>query len=257
MNFGNGNINIYTNCPLFRSLAKNDLYYSSFVNRGLVRTAKRGDYEAIAVDIYHRLLSFFSLEPSLQEIYHSISARWKDQFVVGMQIRVGIGNSAFSDNCKFLFNDDIQKFIYYAEYYSNRTSKQPIWFISTDSPSVEDMFKKRYKDRIFTLDSLPMRHTKTLAYNYYDPAVQRAILDNYLLSRSNLLITTAWSSFGEMAVGRMDSGSTILITRSDPIKDPPPLVPITHTSLSWNCLLKICIYEIFWIFRCPPKHLLI
>ena len=91
MNFGNGNINIYTNCPLFRSLAKNDLYYSSFVNRGLVRTAKRGDYEAIAVDIYHRLLSFFSLEPSLQEIYHSISARWKDQFVVGMQIRVGIG----------------------------------------------------------------------------------------------------------------------------------------------------------------------
>ena len=155
------------------------------------------------------------------------------------------------------FFDDIQKFIYYAEYYSNRTSKQPIWFISTDSPSVEDMFKKRYKDRIFTLDSLPMRHTKTLAYNYYDPAVQRAILDNYLLSRSNLLITTAWSSFGEMAVGRMDSGSTILITRSDPIKDPPPLVTINHTSLSWNCLLKICIYEIFWIFRCPPKHLLI
>ena len=107
------------------------------------------------------------------------------------------------------------------------------------------------------VSSLPMRHTKTLAYNYYDPAVQRAILDNYLLSRSNLLITTAWSSFGEMAVGRMDSGSTILITRSDPIKDPPPLVTINHTSLSWNCLLKICIYEIFWIFRCPPKHLLI
>lgn len=229
-NFGDGNINIYTNCPLFRSLAKNDMYYESFVNRGLVRTAKRGDYKAIADDIYYRLLNFFSLEASLQEVYQNISAKWKDQYVIGMQIRVGIGNSAFTDNCKFLFADDIRTFIYYAEYYSKRTSRRPLWFISTDSPFVENMFKMQYGDRIFILDSLPMRHTKTLAYNYYDPAVQRAILDNYLLSRSDLLITTAWSSFGEMAVGRMDSGSTILVTRSDPIKDPPPLVYFNRTS---------------------------
>ena len=50
--FGTGNINVITNCPIYMSLAKNDLYYDVFVNTGLVRTAKRGDYPLIASEIY-------------------------------------------------------------------------------------------------------------------------------------------------------------------------------------------------------------
>lgn len=222
--FGEKNINVITNCPLFASLAKNDLYYDAFVSRGLVRTAKRGDYSAISEDIYHRLLNFFSLSPYLESRLLNITETWSDRYVIGMQIRVGLGNSAFLDNCKFLFMDDIETFIHYAEYFTNRTSLQPLWFISTDSPSVESMFSERYGNITFFLSDLPMMHTKILAYNFNEPAVNRAILDNCLLSQSDLLITTAWSSFGEMAVGRMAKGETIMITRGDSIVDPPPVV---------------------------------
>lgn len=222
--FGDKNINVITNCPLFASLAKNDLYYDEFVSRGLVRTARRGDYNAIAADIYYRLLNFFSLQPSLQSRLDNVTRLWSDRFVIGMQIRVGLGNSAFIDNCKFLFMDDIDTFIHYAEYYTNRTSLRPLWFISTDSPNVENLFVKRFGNITLFLSDLPMMHTKVLAYNFNEPAVNRAILDNYLLSRSNLLITTAWSSFGEMAVGRMTKGDTIMVTRGDRIIDPPPVI---------------------------------
>lgn len=221
--FGEGNINVHTNCPLFRSLAKNDLYYSEFVNRGLVRTARRGDYEGIAWDIYHRLLNFIHLEPSLQRKYDNITKDWANRFVIGMQIRVGLGNGAFIDNCKFLFMSDLLTFEHYANFYTNRTLLKPLWFISTDSAEVEGILYDKYPDRVLFLSELPMKHTKELAYRKFEPAVQRAILDNYLLSRSNLLITTSWSSFGEMALGRMEKGKHIAITRSDPIVDPPPI----------------------------------
>ena len=221
--FGTGNINVITNCPIYMSLAKNDLYYDVFVNTGLVRTAKRGDYPLIASEIYYRLLNFFSLEPSLQAKFDSVLQKWENRYVVGMQIRVGISNSAFVDNCKFLFFSDVSTFIHYADYYSNRTTLKPLWFVSTDSPDVENLIMKKYPDRAFFLSELPMKHTGTLAYDFFEPSVQRAILDNYLLSKSNLLLTTAWSSFGEIAVGRMTNGSTIMITRSDPIKSPPPI----------------------------------
>lgn len=72
--------------------------------------------------MYYRLLNFFSLESSLQTKLDSVTSKWKDRYVVGLQIRVGLGNSAFLDNCKFLFMDDIKTFVYYADYYSNRTS---------------------------------------------------------------------------------------------------------------------------------------
>lgn len=223
--FGKGNINVHTNCPIFRSLAKNDLYYSEFVNRGLVRTAAKGDYEAISWEIYHRLLHFIQLEDSLQKKFDNITKSFKDRFVVGMQIRVGLGNGAFVDNCKFLFMSDIQTFVHYANYYTNQTTRKPLWFVSTDSAEVERILYDQYSDRVLFLSELPMKHTKSLAYKKFEPAVQRAILDNYLLSQSDLLITTAWSSFGEMALGRMERGSHIMITRSDPILHPPP----THT----------------------------
>lgn len=248
--YGEKNLNIFTNCPLYTSLAKNDLYYDEFVKRGLVRTAKRGDYDKIIEELYFRLLNFFSLEPSLQSKSESISKDWDNRYVIGMQIRVGIGNSAFSDNCKFLFKSDIRTFVHYAEYYSNQTKKEPLWFVSTDAPDVEFMFKTTYGKRVFTISDLPMKHTKVLAYSYKDPGVQRAILDNYLLSKSDLLITTAWSSFGEMALGRMSKGSTILITRGDPIMDPPPIVSFDRNK---NCTMldvfdnKLCM-ELMRVF---------
>ena len=207
------------------------MYYEDFVNRGLIRTAHRGDYKTIASEIYYRLLNFFTLEDSLQEKLDSIMRQWKDHYVVGLQIRVGLGNSAFLDNCKFLFERDIDTFIYYAQYYSNRTSLKPLWFVSTDSPKVEEELTKKYPQYVFSIKDLPLKHTKSLVYQYSEPASQRAILDNYLLSHSDLLLTTAWSSFGEIALGRMDSGNTIMITRSDPIFNPPPLVKFNRTEI--------------------------
>lgn len=228
--FGEENINVFTNCPLYTSLAKNDLYYDAFVQRGLVRTAKRGEYAVIMEEIYYRLLNFFTLEKELLTKYNTITMDWDQRYVVGMQIRVGIGNGNFADNCKFLFYKDLDTFIHYAEYYSNRTAKEPLWFVSTDSPDVEFQFKSRFGRKVFTISDLPMKHSKVSAYHYRDPATQRAILDNYLLSKSDLLLTTGWSSFGEIALGRMKQGSTILITRSDSIKDPPPLVTFNRFS---------------------------
>ena len=110
--YGDRNIDVITNCPLYLSIVRNDLYYEDFVNRGLIRTAHRGDYKAIASEVYYRLLNFFTLEESLQEKLDLIMRQWKDRYVVGLQIRVGLGNSAFLDNCKFLFERDIDTFIY-------------------------------------------------------------------------------------------------------------------------------------------------
>ena len=97
-------------------------------------------------------------------------------------------------------------------------------------PAIKALTKK-YPQYVFSIKDLPLKHTKSLVYQYSEPASQRAILDNYLLSHSDLLLTTAWSSFGEIALGRMDSGNTIMITRSDPIFNPPPLVKFNRTEI--------------------------
>lgn len=233
--FGKGNINVITNCPIYLSVVKNDFYYNTFVTSGLVRTAVRGDFAAIADEVYYRLLNFFTLTKPLQEKVDSISSSWENRWVIGLQIRIGLGNGVFLDNCKFLFDKDVETFVYYAEYFSNRTNLKPIWFISTDSVSVKQMFYKRFPDISYSLKDLPIQHTMATSYRNDDPATQRAILDNYLLSRSDVLLTTGWSSFGKMAVGRMSVGRTILITRSDPIRDPPPLVVFNRTSFCSVC----------------------
>ena len=233
--FGKGNINVITNCPIYLSVVKNDFYYNTFVTSGLVRTAVRGDFAAIADEVYYRLLNFFTLTKPLQEKVDSISSSWKNRLVIGLQIRIGLGNGVFLDNCKFLFDRDVETFVYYAEYFSNRTNLKPIWFISTDSVSVKQMFNKRFPGISYSLKDLPIQHTMASSYRNDDPATQRAILDNYLLSRSDVLLTTGWSSFGKMAVGRMSVGRTILITRSDPIRDPPPLVVFNRTSFCSVC----------------------
>ena len=227
--FGKGNIHVITNCPIYLSIVRNDFYYNSFVYSGLIRTASRGNFSAIADEVYYRLLNFFTLSKALQMKLDSISSSWKNRWVIGLQIRIGLGNGVFLDNCKFLFEKDVETFVYYAEYFSNRTNLKPIWFISTDSMSVKKMFHERFPNVAFSVKDLPMMHTKRSSYRYNDPATQRAILDNYLLSRSDVLITTGWSSFGKMAVGRMSVGRTILITRSDPIRNPPPLVSFNRT----------------------------
>lgn len=232
---GKGNINVITNCPIYLSVVKNDFYYNTFVTSGLVRTAVRGDFAAIADEVYYRLLNFFTLTKPLQEKVDSISSSWKNRLVIGLQIRIGLGNGVFLDNCKFLFDRDVETFVYYAEYFSNRTNLKPIWFISTDSVSVKQMFNKRFPGISFSLKDLPIQHTMASSYRNDDPATQRAILDNYLLSRSDVLLTTGWSSFGKMAVGRMSAGRTILITRSDPIRNPPPLVVFNRTSFCSVC----------------------
>lgn len=233
--FGKGNINVITNCPIYLSVVKNDFYYNTFVTSGLVRTAVRGDFAAIADEVYYRLLNFFTLTKPLQEKVDSISSSWKNRLVIGLQIRIGLGNGVFLDNCKFLFDRDVETFVYYAEYFSNRTNLKPIWFISTDSVSVKQMFNKRFPGISYSLKDLPIQHTMASSYRNDDPATQRAILDNYLLSRSDVLLTTGWSSFGKMAVGRMSVGRTILITRSDPIRNPPPLVVFNRTSFCSVC----------------------
>ena len=233
--FGKGNINVITNCPIYLSVVKNDFYYNTFVTSGLVRTAVRGDFAAIADEVYYRLLNFFTLTKPLQEKVDSISSSWKNRLVIGLQIRIGLGNGVFLDNCKFLFDKDVETFVYYAEYFSNRTNLKPIWFVSTDSVSVKQMFYKRFPGISYSLKDLPIQHTMASSYRNDDPATQRAILDNYLLSRSDVLLTTGWSSFGKMAVGRMSVGRTILITRSDPIRNPPPLVVFNRTSFCSVC----------------------
>ena len=233
--FGKGNINVITNCPIYLSVVKNDFYYNTFVTSGLVRTAVRGDFAAIADEVYYRLLNFFTLTKPLQEKVDSISSSWENRWVIGLQIRIGLGNGVFLDNCKFLFDKDVETFVYYAEYFSNRTNLKPIWFISTDSVSVKQMFYKRFPGISYSLKDLPIQHTMATSYRNDDPATQRAILDNYLLSRSDVLLTTGWSSFGKMAVGRMSVGRTILITRSDPIRNPPPLVVFNRTSFCSVC----------------------
>lgn len=233
--FGKGNINVITNCPIYLSVVKNDFYYNTFVTSGLVRTAVRGDFAAIADEVYYRLLNFFTLTKPLQEKVDSISSSWKNRLVIGLQIRIGLGNGVFLDNCKFLFDRDVETFVYYAEYFSNRTNLKPIWFVSTDSVSVKQMFNKRFPGISYSLKDLPIQHTMASSYRNDDPATQRAILDNYLLSRSDVLLTTGWSSFGKMAVGRMSVGRTILITRSDPIRNPPPLVVFNRTSFCSVC----------------------
>lgn len=233
--FGEGNINVITNCPIYLSIVKNDFYYNSFVYSGLVRSAARGDFSAIADEVYYRLLNFFTLTKALQAKLDSISSSWENRWVIGLQIRIGLGNGVFLDNCRFLFEKDVETFVYYAEYFSNRTNLKPIWFISTDSVSIKEMFYERFPNVSFSVKDLPMKHTMVSSYRSNDPATQRAILDNYLLSRSDILITTGWSSFGKMAVGRMSVGRTILITRSDPIRVPPPLVVFNRTFFCSVC----------------------
>ena len=233
--YGGGNINVITNCPIYLSVVKNDFYYNTFVSSGLVRTAARGDFAAIGDEVYYRLLNFFTLTKPLQAKLDSISSSWENRWVIGLQIRIGMGNGVFLDNCKFLFEKDVETFVYYAKYFSNRTKLKPIWFISTDSVNVKQMFSQRFPDVSFSVKDLPMKHTMASSYRNDDPATQRAILDNYLLSRSDVLLTTGWSSFGKMAAGRMSVGRTILITRNDPIRNPPPLVVFNRTLFCSVC----------------------
>lgn len=118
--FGYGNIHVYTNCAVGKDLARNERYYDAMVAKGIVFRARRGDYEAIWEDVQHRLLNFIRLGARNRAALESLLEEHRGKFVVGLQVRIGLGNGQFLDNRRFLNDGDANTFVTYANYYTER-----------------------------------------------------------------------------------------------------------------------------------------
>ena len=133
----------------------------------------------------HVLNNYFHLKPYLaQKIDSFIQDKFSSHFIIGLQMRN-----------EFLVGNDTELFFKCAQ--AIEAEKRSVlgnvtfkWFVSTDSSSKLELFKKKYGDRIISAEG-EIGHVVEK-----DNAYERVIMDIELLSRCNETVLTGASSFG-------------------------------------------------------------
>lgn len=137
--------------------------------------------------------------------------------MIGVQVRIGGKRRLYTDK-QFLTTSDISQFYEKIDAYMNLNSlelKDVFVFVSTDDPSVQDLFKEKYKESVYIVDDFDIGHSSVKKNMMNSQKVasftQRAILDILLLQRADYLIYTNSSSYGYLA-------SKLQSNRNSPIR---------------------------------------
>ena len=124
---------------------------------------------------------------------------FKNNFVIGLQLRYGDGNP---NQIYLNKTEDTQKFINCAleierENKNNITFKSFKWFIASDTPANLEIYLRNFTNKHFSTNGT-LSH---VAYN--SDGYARTIIDVELLSRCNELVITGGSTFGWISAMKM------------------------------------------------------
>ncbi len=134
-----------------------------------------------------------------KQIDDYVNKYFKNNFVIGLQLRYGDGNP---NQIYLNKTEDTMKFINCAleiERVNKNTNKFKSfkWFIASDTPQNLESYLKKYSNKTFTTNGT-LSH---VAYNANGYA--KAIMDVELLSRCNELVVTGGSTFGWISAMKM------------------------------------------------------
>ena len=154
------------------------------------------------------------------------SVDWEHKYVIGIHIRTGGVQSEVIRWGRFLNEKDVRLFKRYAStisisyekgtplggrtnYYmkSNEMEKfnnryPVLWYVVSDQKSIKDTFLR--SDRVVSTNCA-LVHTNRARENKEDPGFTCALIENYLLSSSDILVLTKRSTYGYLARHRTNA----------------------------------------------------
>ena len=146
-------------------------------------------------------LVFFQLNSVLQKEVDEFYSQYRNDFLVGIQLRTGGKLSDSYESSMFLTEEKLPlAYAFIMEAIRNTTMPNVTVFLSTDSSYVQADAKKNLPYTVISADMYKIGHSS--------PERQRqkvldctkgAVVDIYLLSKCSVLITTGHSSFGDTA----------------------------------------------------------
>ena len=159
---------------------------------------------ANAVNLFYELVMY--PKPPLCGIIQQYTRFLFQRFVIGVQVRIG-GRQALYNDRQFLTLQDLPLFYNAIDdliLQNNRSLSNTYVFLSTDNKNVIQLFRKKYGESLVVTNEFAIGHSapkKNIAStSNVMQHTQRAIIDLLLLQRSDILLVTEGSSFGQLAV---------------------------------------------------------
>ena len=203
---------ICTNPDYFQKFFSYDLVTNETISLALNATSNKNSTQLekkerlfkVGFEIGGNLLNriWHPNEAIMKQIELFVNEYFKNNFVIGLQLRYGDGNPQQTYLNK---DEDTIKFINCALEIENENRlknntkdfKSFKWFIASDSSFYLDSILRSYPNKAFTSNG-------TLSHvAYSSDGYARAILDVELLSRCNELVVTGGSTFGWIAAMKM------------------------------------------------------
>ena len=159
------------------------------------------------VDFYYGrcIKSLFHPSPQLQPILDHYEKLLGDGLRIGIHIRMGNGMSDWKDSHTFLDHSKVNQLIHrlreMIQSIERKYPELPIHiFLSTDSSTEEEIMKNAFPSYIVTTDGLRSHVGGIYNSHFDDLSIQKAILDQMLLGKCDLLFLTMRSGFSRIGL---------------------------------------------------------
>ena len=140
---------------------------------------------------------FFQLNDVLHNQAEASFSRYPRP-ILGLQIRTGGSSSNTPERIVFNTLDNVDSILSFVDIYTaNKTLLNPTLFLSSDSNAMVEAIRSKSKYTVLTLDAYTIGHSSPKRNkNTTSSSLKRAVMDIYILSKCDYLITSANSSFG-------------------------------------------------------------
>ena len=218
--------------PFLQLIIRHDNYLQKLAKLGFIdpshidlgKLAKEGvnekQRESYCMDMAMEAIGVFlrkvmQPQPWIQERVEYVLDPVKDNYLIGMHIRMGKTGGTFKDTHAFLQSNEISRFSNQAEMHlkgMNKAISQTRWVVCTDADQAENTLRSQYGDVIVTSQDFHRGHSKTGAK---DPdGFSRAVIDLLLLSRCDYQILTSHSTYSVVARTMRKEGALFYMTPS-------------------------------------------
>lgn len=156
-----------------------------------------------AVSLFYELF-MYPKQPLCSMIVNHLDTLLKRK-MIGVQVRIGGKRQLYEDK-QFLMLSDLTQFFTKIDQYMlhhHLQLKDVYVFISTDDPSIINLFKEKYDTSVYTVKEYPVGHSSPqknrMRIHKVADYTKRAIVDLLILQRADYLLYTNTSSYGYLA----------------------------------------------------------
>ena len=144
---------------------------------------------------------------------------WDSHYTVGVPVRTGGVSREGTRWGRFLNEKDVKLFERYALFVTRayeegnpmgvsrvreETGKKVMWYVLSDQEYVKDSLKKKYPQYVVHTNC-DMTHTNKGRTMKHDPGFTCALVENYLLSSTDIMVLTSRSTYGYLARHRSNA----------------------------------------------------